>query len=99
MLPKAERVFNGSPCELDSALMATDTAGTCDVREPCVYSDGMLRRCTYEFAHGGKHSWEHGAHYMGRVLRGYGVYAGDSGKLPPDHAEHLQEPTDDADET
>lgn len=32
--------------------------GLCDVPEPRVFADGVLNRCSFEFGHTGKHSWQ-----------------------------------------
>lgn len=71
--------------------------GKCDVPEPCVYKDGLLNRCTYDFGHQGDHSWQklpYQGPFMARRL-GWGSHDRDNGKLSPEEAPELQEHEDD----
>ena len=68
-----------------------DDSGTCGVNDTVVYYDGVLNRCTYDFGHHGKHSWERKPRYFGWVVRGFGSYVRDDGKLAPKEAEYLVE--------
>ena len=60
--------------------------GLCDVPEPRVYDHGVLNRCTYEFGHSGKHSWQ-------KVERtsGWTGTPEDTGKLGIGEAGYLRE--------
>jgi hypothetical protein len=68
--------------------MRIDTTGKCDIPKLEVYADGIIVRCSYNFGHGGDHSWEN-------VRMGWPGHENSNGKLSPRESEFLEKEEDD----
>lgn len=72
--------------------MTDNTAGKCDIPKPRVYRDGVIQRCSFDFGHGGKHSWE--VNYTSAGWTNTQRPFEEAGKLTDSEAEYLQDGED-----